>query len=302
MTDYRSRLISGRARSGSGSWKAIVFVFLSIVIFIAVANGISKMGEAKQDNKTGWDGSSPFTFFIHGDSDYLAVFQKDPKRFVAVKIDGLVDSNLSGGDLVGDVSARVGVVVKKHVSIGTGKSFDGELQDFSSVFTPVKIVFGGTDNLDTNISRYEAIRLWWQFKGIRSENAEIIDSEPFLGGNESRAVLGVSSSQINRIIRNYTENEKILSDNLDIKIVNRSGEGASAALLETFISSSGGSVVEVVGTVDSIPGCNVEGADSYTRDYLAKTFDCDITDSAFENISEGNLTITIGQEFADTYF
>lgn len=303
MTDYHARpQIGTKTKSGQGRWKAIFVIFIGITLFFAVFNGFAKSKKSAENiKKNGWDGISSFVVVVNGAHDYLAIFQREPKRVIAFKLGDLIGDGADMGEVTKAVSTDAGTAVKNYLAIQDGLDLFDTFGEFTSPLTPVKIVFGGWDNVNTNISRVEALRLWWQAKGIRVQDVEEADVISNLDDNRDDRVMGVASDDFDWAVKPYVENLKILSEDIDIVLVNQSAEPAAGQIMEAFIDSTGARVVEIMGGVDVTRRCQIEGGESYTRNYLAKAFDCDIKDKGFDGSGHDILTVIIGQEFASTF-
>lgn len=306
MTDYKfpSKLPNGLGRPMPGivSWKSLWPFYLLVVLIFAVINGFLKSVSFGKSLSYGWDGVSSFAVVVGGKSDSFFVFQKDPKRIVHVVL-GSIFNDESPEILLKRSSVYAGTSIKNYIGFGkdSEEDFLKGFEDFVSYTTPIKIITVGFDS-NTNISRVDALKLWWQLKGTRVEEVDVLKTEAFDKSGSGSRVLGTTSDAVARVISPYLENMKILKENIDIEIVNASDDVRSVSLAESFILSVGGRVTDVRGDTNNTSGCTVSTnvAESYTASYLEKTFDCDIKETNFD-LSRDIVTVTIGQDFAKNY-
>ena len=301
MTDYAVRRDGVGKISKKKSWKLFIAVFLLVIFLFAASNGIVKAREWTGDSQSRWDGVSSFVFALNDDEDYIAVFQKDPRRFVAFRLGSVFGEGASPSEIIKSLSIGSGVVIKNYLAGSGHGNLLEQFEEFKSYTTPVKIIFGAYDNADTNIARLDALRLWWQVKGLRVNDTNVVDIRDNYAGNTNSKVMGTNSFAVGREVRPYVENIKILSEDIEIRIVNSSGDVAAGNVLESFITNIGGRVITINGNTEVLNDCQVIGARTYTRDYLAKTFSCDINDQAFGEDNGQILTVVIGQEFRESY-
>ncbi len=312
MTDYQ---ISGKnntrsKRSGKGKWQGMFAFFIVSFLVIAVLGGLLKSTIAKKDIKVSkWDSVSSFVLGLRDNQNSLFIFQKDPKRAVFVKT-GFLGNDLSGDVFAKTASVVFGADVKNFVNLGnlSDAEIKKKFDNFISVTTPIRILTTGwtTGSMNTNVSRIDALRLWWQLKDIRSKDLQFVNLTTFKNPNKGKTddrVLGITSDFLNREISKYLENTKIIQEDIDLKIVNSSDDDRSAYLAENFITAVGGSVVSITGDTQIRRKCSLvtNARSSYTVGYLAKVFICDINDAP-QTDDKPSATIYLGQDFPARYF
>lgn len=298
MTDHSVRARSEKVRQPVFGGKMFVVLSIGIVLCFSAVHGTFKA--KKSVESASWDGISSFTLAIDGAEDYLAILQKDPKRLAIFNMGDMGGEGATQDEILKSVSRAGEVVVGNYIrSRGDGDLLDS-FEKFTSYTTPVKILFGAWDSESTNVTRIDAIKLWWQAKDIRSDDVSDVNIGEIDSGSGS-SVLGVDTNEINRLVAPYVENLEILSEEKEINIVNASDDTRAARLVERFISTFGGRVIAINGSVSLVEKCSVVGDKSYTREYLANTFDCDIKDNVFGDPTD-IVTIVIGESFSKTYF
>lgn len=302
MSHHKVRTPSSKLQSGLVKWRAFLPVFLLVVLIFATANGFIKTVSFKRSLGQSWDGVSSFAVVVDGSKDSLFIFQKDPVGAVHV-----VAGDIFGGEnsqtILKKSSIFVGSQIKNYIGFGDYSEIDfsKKFDEFKSYGTPIKILTNGFTS-DTNISRIDALKLWWQLKNVRTKDIEVMNIEP-LRSSGDKQVLGITSDSTSRTLSPYFENINILKENIAVEIVNASGDLRASRLFENFISSVGGHVTAISGDTNIASQCTIATSlnKSYTARYLEKEFGCDIKETAFDG-SRDVLTITIGQDFAEHYF
>ena len=189
---------------------------------------------------------------------------------------------------------------------------DGEeakriFKNFASFSTPISILTKGTSTWikDTNITRIDQLKLWWQLKFLSVEKLSLVDlghfSEEIITSSNQK-VLGVDTVSLNREIKKYLENLKLADEHFKVKIVNASQVAGAARLAADFAASVGAEVVKVESQDVQTEKTIVLASDknSYSARYLANLFDCDI--NSLQNLDDGQIEIRIGRDFATKYF
>lgn len=307
MTDYlaTNRPTKWQKDKDKRKTKSLFAFFIVIVLLFAAINGILKSREfSKNITKSSLDSASSFTATLGERGQSLFVFQKDPKRIVVLK--GILDSGQNGLELVNLASKTWGApiqnyIILKDVGLEKAQDLEDNFSNFTSILTPLKIISTGwqNDTLDTNVTRIDALRLWWQLKSFGVEDLKIAD---FTGGDQrsGKTTLGANSQDLNREISKYTENLKIVNEDFDINVLNSSGSDDALTLAVLFLRSQGAKVSSINGSTNIIQKCEISSSTkSYTLVYLAKIFECDINDE-FE-ADEGQIFLTLGSNFASKY-
>ena len=208
-------------------------VFILIVLVFAIANGIVKSFSLKNFfDKSAWDGKSPFVSTLETSPPSIFVFQKDPKRLAVFKLDEnayLVTAQKEGLQKTGDIfekengekvarvlSLNFGVDIENFVSFSPKvtaekQSFENLFKNFASFATPFKIIGGAYGNSleDTNITRIDLLKLWWQLKGVSADKLELVELAPYkeeIITADNKKVLGVEEESIRLLMGKYLEN------------------------------------------------------------------------------------------------
>ena len=311
------------------NWKNLISVFLTITFLFALFNGFLKGISLKEKFSTSrWDGKSPFAVVLAGSDPVVALYQNDPQKLTFLKISGdtyvetdslgpaiskLRDVAFSGERTLRLVSRTFGADFQNFAQTSdltkiNESEAEEVFKDFASILTPLKILTGGykTHIENTNITRIDALRLWWQLKGLGIRDVNFKDLSHLSGEivtENSEKVLGADSQSLNKEISKYLENLNIARDNLKILISNQSGEIAASGLAYTFVKSVGANVVEVRDEKTKVLKTQILANDknSYTASYLAKMFNCDIN-GARETVQNGEILVVLGQDFAKYWF
>ncbi|MCR4324368.1 MAG: hypothetical protein NUV69_01635 [Candidatus Curtissbacteria bacterium] len=331
MTRYKSRKPhsgqSWQKREIHRKWQNIVGLFITGILTLALTNGIVKsFSFGSELGRSNWDGDSSFAAVVNTTPHSILVFQKEPKRLVLIpvredlfmatgnpkkpfsKIGDLLEEN--NGEKKTVVSSRISRSSVDNYFLLENRKKAGEevLEDFSksygSFIAPFKIMSGTVSNIqDTNVTRIDQLRLWWQLKGLSANNLELVQfsniSEEIVTGTGSK-ILGVDDVSLHRLFSTYLENQAFFES--DKKIVIEDGsESASGQLAADFVNSVGGRVESVLQA--SVPVLHTiiiaDDKNSYEAEYLAKIFDCDIT--SLKNAPQGEIKVVVGEDFAQKY-
>ena len=326
MTRYPSWKKHGIKKDG----KNILAVFILIVLVFAIANGITKSFSIKKYfSQSEWDSKSPFVGVLTTSPSSIFIFQKDPKRLAVFKLDE--NSYLATGekshlkktaeiflDDDNEKTARIlsynlGVDIEKYVTLNQKVPADAEsvrniFKNYASFVTPFKIAAGGYDFgiKDTNITRIDLLKLWWQVKGLSVENVKLTDLQEYkeeIITADNKKVLGVEEESIRLLMGEYLENRYLDQKNIDIEIINGSKVLAAGDLAADFAASFGFQVTNLEQSTDLSQQTKIIADDkgSYNVSYLAQIFDCDIVTGQNE-AKDGKITVVIGRDFALRYF
>jgi len=300
MTDYSGHARGVKRKVGAVGGTTVVIFLIGVILSLVAVRGIVGNKKNADVRVNRWDGVSSFVLAIDGSKDYLAILQKDPKRVVLFALGDAFAGGANPEEMIKSISEESGVLVGNYLVSSGGDDVLASFGNFTSYLTPIKIALGGWDNVNNNIARTDAIALWWQAKNIRVNDVLQIDIQKQATPDKDQSVLGVNTADVNRVITPYVENLAILNDDLEINIVNATEDPIAPTLMKKFITSVGGRVTTVSGTVDFVEKCYLVGKDSYIREYLAKTFDCDIKDQVFGE-PDDILNIVIGQDFVTNH-
>ena len=119
MTDYRARHNVLKIKNGASSWKTMFVVFTAVILLFAAVNGLVKARGLADNSRKSWDGVSSFVTAINGPEDYLAIFQKEPKRIAIIKLGNIFGEETESSEMLKSLSGDAGVVVNNYVSSGS---------------------------------------------------------------------------------------------------------------------------------------------------------------------------------------
>lgn len=311
-------------------FRNITAVAIAAALLFATVNGIFKGFSLKDEfQESRWDGKSAFAVGVNSLNPSLFVYQPDSQTITALVIDsesfyetGRADKPLvkfssvleeSDSEMTRSFSNAYGIKISNFIKFKERSATDEEFAqkmfvDFASLITPFKImtVGYGDDILITNITRIDALKLWWQLKGLRADSLKYKDlsslSEKIID-ERGEYVMGVATDSLHRIVSEYVDNFEMAEESKNIQINNVSGSLESARLATLFIKASGGNVNEVLESSGEEENTRIisEDRNSYTAVYLANIFDCDITEAKnLENSDE--IVVNLGTDFTQKYF
>lgn len=334
MTNYPA----WKKRDFREKWRNFLAVFITIVLFFAILNGLVKTFSLKKYlGQIKWDGRSSFVAGLGTWPPSVLVYRKDSPKIAILKLSrdsyfatgktseplvrlGDVVNNKLSDDFTRILSIAFGTRVENYIFFEdqifvTEESIQNLFKNFSSIRTPFEILGQGLDgNIEeTNITRIDQIRLWWQLKGLSIEKLEINDlsglAEEIVFANDQK-VLGADEASLHLRITKYLENSKFLEKNYKVGIHNASGFPAAGELAAEFATSVGLNVVKVETTSGSEDKTRIvtDNREDFAAGYLANIFNCDIVGSPFgvsgESIEAGSdeIVVIIGRDFASEYF
>lgn len=312
------------------SWQSLFSVFITITLVFAIINGLFKSISWKSKiASSNWDSRSALVLAINTTNPSVFIYQPDSRQMSILSI--APDTNYETGDrknpieviseqIDADVSFTkvmshvFGAKIDNYIMLKNENMMDESYSkkffaDFASIVTPFELLTAGwgKDIKNTNITRIDAFKLWWQLKALSVESLAIADlsgyREEILTADNQR-VLGVDVVFLNREISKYLQNFGIVNDDSKIRIKNSSGRADAGKLAYSFVSSLGGKVVEIENSDGFYDKTFIlaKNKSSYTASYLAKVFNCDIKDTLEGDASDGQIILVLGQDFAKEYF
>lgn len=336
MTDYYTRRgQKWRREKAERQGKSLLALVVVVILVFAAANGLLKSISFKNSiQNSKWDGKAPFVSALGSSPASLFIYNPDTKNIVFAKFSddlyfasgeseepltklGEVIKSREGDKFSKVLSLNIGSKIENYILPKEGMKIDEVgtqefFKDFASIGKPLSILAGGAfKSMDTNIERFDALRLWWQIKGLRLNQLKIADfsgvSEEVINNNDSK-VLGVDTETMQFEIRRLLESRALKESGLGVKIINSSGSADAGVLAASFITSSGLEVLssDRAETIEGETKLIASDTSGYAQEYLAELFDCDIvtaqkSDFAEEG-SEKEITLFLGRDFADFYF
>lgn len=329
MTRYSSRW---KKQENGNKRQNLLAAFITIVLILALIWGVAKgISFGKLLGSSTWDGTSSISAVLNTDPPSILVYQSYPKHLVLLTLDeganfatgsvsgpvrtiGSVFEGTSGIEMKTTVSKIAHAPISNYVllsnSIKMDKiGFSNQFKQFASITSPFKILISGAflrmrgnQAANTDFTRKDLFRLWWQVKSMRVDDVEVIttgnlhEEIVLLGG---KTVLGIDDVSFNALLAKYLENRNILEDKEKIVVVNGSGVVGAGKLAADFVSAVGGSVDKVETGESTRQKTTIVAQKSYTSNYLAKLFECDITN--VPNMQKDQIEIILGRDFAQKY-
>ncbi len=311
----------------------LLSVLICLVLALLIFSGLLKTFKFPGHNSSksySWDKQSSFAVALETEPPSVLVFQKDPSRIIFLTVDKnlyfergslksikQISSAMQGRgkEFSDSMSLVFGVPIKNYVKFSKVQGMDNLsakqlFKSFASLGTPFVILTGGKPSYvkDTNITRSDALSLWWQAKSLSINDIKLADlsgmNEEILAGNTK--VLGADTLSINREIGNYLDNPNIEKDGYKIIIVNESQNPYSGVVAARFVSVVGGNVISTEDGAQRRQKCQivVDKPGDYTPSYLANMLGCDISNLEIKgpNGHDKAITIYLGQDFSERYF
>lgn len=326
MTDYPNPRAGWRKRQIGRKWQTLVAVFITVVLLLALVNGLAKSVRLGQYlGQATWDSGLALVIALNTNPTSIAIFSPDQRKIVLLKL-GSDLQYLSGDPTVGvapiaslfekekgevlgaKLSAIGGIPIRYYIKLDRDIAADGQnletmFIDFASLTTPFKILAGGYKIGETNLTRNDLVRLWWQAKSLGVNDLKLIDANQYtltiIGQNKERVTV-VDSDAMRRAIALYLESRKIIEDNVAVAIRNQSGVSGMGQLAADMMGVLGAHVLEISANQAQIEKCQITTGDKKTTVYyLAKILDCDINEQV--GIERDVIEVVIGRDFARKY-
>ena len=329
MTDYPARRSAWRRRQVQAKWKNLSAFLIVLILVLASFNGLVKTFSInKYLGTSNWNSNSSFVAVLSTTPLAVLILQGDPKRLVFLTIDektylatgnpnepiatisSLINKSYGGG-LTRLLSLAFRADIENYVIFKNDQKINKEevtkwFKNYSSLAAPFMTLTGriGDDIKDTNITRIDQLRLWWQLKNVRVNQLELIDlsqyQEDVVYKNDQK-VLGVDNLVLHKVISQYLENENVTKENLKIKVINASGIAGVGQLAADFAAGVGVNIVKIETAPNFVDKSFIQTSlkNKYTVRYLANIFKCDIKSSSS---SDEEVSLVIGNDFASKYF
>lgn len=320
-----------KKREIKNKWRNFLAIFITITLLFAILNGLVKSFSFKNYlSGSRWHDKSSFVAALGTSPPSVFIYQPEPKRMTVLLLPkeayfatgasneplkrmSQVVTDRAGEDFTRMLTLAFGAYIEnfaffKEELIADQEDFQKLFANFASIATPVDLLSGNIDgNIEeTNITRIDLIRLWWQLKGLSSQKLEIVDLAPFseeIVLESKQKVLGVDEQSLHLKISKYLENSQLTEKSFKIEIENSSSLPLAGDLAAQFVTSVGLNVVEVNPPSGVVYDTKIVAQDQkdYVVRYLAKIFKCDIVGASKEANSD-EIKIVLGRDFASRYF
>lgn len=160
-------------------------------------------------------------------------------------------------------------------------------------------------HIDTNLSAFDTLSLWWHVRGIRSDKIDYVvfddtnkyEQKELADGSK---VLGISEITIDQVVGDRFVDSLIAKENVRVRIINASGKPGVANNMARLILHTGGEVIRVE-TADQVQEkskiiVSKEGSANQLIKRLSKLqkFDIIAPHSQYDDLSD--VTIIIGTD------
>ncbi len=321
-----------RKRQIRSQFRNLLAILITTLLVLAVFNGLVKSFSVRKFlGNSNWDNRASVAVALNTKPTSVLVVQNDPKRltFLVLGDEAYVETGkiktpleklgffteaADGRELTKVLSLTFRANIANYLFFDrdyiANKENAGKIfKNLASLTTPFLILTEGKgpDIKDTDITRIDMFRLWWQLKDLSTDKLELVDLSGF--GEEitadSQKLLGFDEEALLREISKYLDNVQIAKEGSKIKIKNVSGRQAAGYLAADFIASTGGNVVDIELVTQDTGTSTILTNDknSYTASYLAKVFKCDIKSPVpTEAANSGEIVVVIGRDFIQRFF
>jgi len=168
-------------------------------------------------------------------------------------------------------------------------------------------------NIDTNLSSYDCLRLYWSMKKIDVREVKIIDLAQFNVTNEDNLpdgskILRLDSARFDRLASSEFVVESIKKEGFDIAVFNTTGVNGIGARASRLITNIGGHVVKIGEEQEDrsdAQRCLVlaeeDLLDSFTVRIISSAFKCNIAKANTEKY-RAKLVLFLGNKFAQQFY
>ncbi len=286
-----------------------------------------------------WNGKTKLVIVFDTNPLTVAVFDPKNKRVDAIIIDretrsdmpysygwnrlgavrdlGNLDNGTKGNSLLVDTMAKFlqtpvdGFVIVHDdawQSLDAQKITDG-VRSFSSVKTFPKIISSKDwqSRFETNLTKFDVLRLWWGLRGVRSDKVIITDlsREGLLTDillPDGSHGFGPEEVSIAAFSKKVFFDDLISQEKLNIEVLNGTDTPGIASNVARLVENVGGNVVRVANSeVENKDLCAIRASKANTSKYttlrLAKALRCDIEEvQTGGDESQADLTILVGRD------
>lgn len=324
MTDYPTKASGWRKREVAAKWRNLLAIFITSILVLAILNGFLRAFSFKNYLDSSQLDDSSTIFAINSEPPAVLIYQKEPKQIVAISLDN--ESYFATGDPnepiktvasivdLGDgqkltkmMSRLFGADIENFMILKSPTEFNEPIlkkafTKFASPLTPF-LILKDSNIGNTNITRIDQIRLWWQLKSLSVNQLKLVDfstkSSEIVVSDEVR-VKAVDSDLLHQEIIKYTQNPKITASNPMLEILNASGLAAAGDLSGKISESFGYRVIKIERSEAEGGKCRVFSSNKdYSVRYLASKLKCDIV---LLPKDENTLRLVIGEDFERHYF
>lgn len=326
MTDYPHKSNSWKKQEALKKWHSVIGIFITVILLLAVTNGIAKsFALGKYLGQSNWETKSAFAAVLKTEPLSIFIYNPSSEKITLVSLpdNSYFETNVSDkplariadiwtlstekeltamASLIGNAPISYFIVMEDQMVVsqdGLEKLF----KEFASLVTPIKILIDKPAGISqTNITRVDLFRLWWQLKSLSINNLNLVDASGYqeeIVLAQGEKVLGVDHLSLHRLLSGYLENRKVLEEGMEISINNLSGDNEKGILALDFVTSVGGKVTGINKSESSATTFIASSADSYTASYLAKLFKCDI--KSLPDLGKGEVIVIVGQDFGQRF-
>jgi len=242
---------------------------------------------------TVWHGQRQLNLVIQASPVGVVSFQPKNKRLVALLIPDEVYLEAAYGYgtyragsiyALGELDQQGGQLLAASIQEYLGLPVDGWLAaalDWEKEIESLKKTLW--DSRETNLCRWDTIRLWWFLKTLRPDQlvsislAQTTAAQPLELADGEKA-LEIDPQKVDQVISQYFQDEQLVSEGLALAVVNATGQPGLAARGARLIGNAGGRVVDTDDWPNQQVGCEIRGSQEvlagYTAQRLQRIFDC----------------------------
>ncbi len=301
-------------------WPALIFflILLGFLIF-----GFFKIFRSME--RSLWDGENQFNLVINSQPVIVLSFDYQEKTINLLSIpDGTFVEAIHGYGpyrveslyKLGEIKGQGGSLLTGSLQEYFGLNLDGYLT--GNQYQPDKMKIKNfllnqffealRGRGETNLSRWDSLRIWWQIRKIREDKIIVVDLAQTSASQEvelpdGSKAMKIEPERLARIINQFFIDEGFKKEDLTIAVLNKTEHLGLANNVSKIISNIGGRVVQVGSLLDQVEAsgdCEVKSEKKYRNSYTVKKlkqiFDCHWSEGE-ENEQRARILLLVGEDY-----
>ena len=222
--------------------------------------------QAKKSSSSVWDGSSRINLVIASGEVIVASLEPEknltllklPKNLYLDIPHGLGKYQLGSVYELGKLEKRGGKLLRETIQDYLGVPTDGHIRTsiINHQSSTIKkyilncLVLSTLSRGETNFSKWDLIRLWWEIKKLRSDKVKFIDLEEtniLLQAElpDGSLIWETEFFRLDELVKKYFSDQKIEKEGIEIEILNATEHLGLANKVSRLIANMGGGVVAI---------------------------------------------------------
>jgi len=296
-------------------------LFLLICLALLLGTSYQAWGSLR---KSLWDGKSRLTFALNSTSILVASFDPGEKtlNFLSIPPNTYIETihgygfykvesifrlgelEKNGGQLLaGSLQEYLGVPIDAYASVSSVKCQVSSIKVKDSFLAVIQFLLRGEG--ETNLTRWDLVRLWWGARRVRFDKINLIDLGETNAVSETTLPDGTLALEpdplrLDQLVAKLYSDRRIKEEGISISVHNSTQYPGLAKKAARLINNIGGQVIEVRDWQVRAGKCEVRGekksVNTYTARKLIKIFACQYGGSQMGE-SQGEIAVILGQDY-----